>query len=507
MFRCNQCRQAIDPATGDCACSPTTQLGDLARRTGTSSADAPAPLPDRRDFFISFYARHHADKAQRIYEIIRELGRTAYLFDNEGGSGHVHQQLNHALRHADRLICLASPGYFNSPVCRAELQYFFDVPGPDRIVFFEAKPCDIEPLYTGLYRNPLLIEPSDPAFATTVRRVLTRSLAAPAPKVPTVQPVHHPPPGKWTEAQFRAYEARTGHQRTHLEFRKPEEHPDDPHPIAPEPDQPEPLVAKGPARSALAAAASLLVLAASPFLHYGWAGPAGVWDARESAAYNTLKRDISLPRHWTFANVNLREYITATDPEALTRWSLPTGAQSLFERRDQALHPIDTAILKATAQNDIATGIAQFRTVFSGQTITLLADVRDQGQSYRGFRLSSNRNGSFRIAQVSKRRGDLKETLQAVERPFFTSPADTMHDLGISKERGLLSLYRNRQVLANWQVPEQISGAFGLAVDQASDILLFRWSVAATRQESPLLMGLYLHPPHQWTPNALSTSN
>ena len=65
--------------------------------------------------------------------------------------------------------------------------------------------------------------------------------------------------------------------------------------------------------------------------------------------------------------------------------------------------------------------------------------------------------------------------------------AASLHDIGVSKKDGLLTLWHNRAVFATWPPRESRvlgwkGGAFGLAANGTSRVKLFRWSLRANLQ-------------------------
>ena len=73
--------------------------------------------------------------------------------------------------------------------------------------------------------------------------------------------------------------------------------------------------------------------------------------------------------------------------------------------------------------------------------------------------------------------------------------ASSLHDIGVSKKDGLLTLWHNRAVLATWppretRFPTWKDGAFGLSANNTSNVQLFRWSLSANRPGLPALAQL-----------------
>ena len=147
----------------------------------------------------------------------------------------------------------------------------------------------------------------------------------------------------------------------------------------------------------------------------------------------------------------------------------------------------------SSGSGNIEEGIAQFRAVFTGGTLKLLADAQADGEAYRGFRIENDGVGEIVAFYFEKRAGGGEAFTRLARKQIGT--AASLHDIGLSKKDGLLTLWHNRAVLATWPPQESRvltwkGGAFGLAANGSSRVKLFRWSLRANRQEGRSSAGL-----------------
>ena len=493
MARCPKCGQICDPDTGDCLCRHI-DLGRMAKPQEAPVKASPlfssTPLPTRqgekRDYFISFYSPH-VEHARRVYEILREMNRSAWVFDVPDGSGNYLSDVNEALKQSRRIVCITSPGFFHSQCCLDELNWFWSKPNrdPDRLVtFLEVKACDAEPLYTGVRVNRLTMEPSEPAYRETVRRAVQhaeRTLADDTPLTPV--PVRTAP---------RPVQAK---KREFVVYGPPEVLPDEP--------RKEPAVNgsvpwwKTPAFRTVAAAAAVLF---AVYGHYWLFGPSGPTDYREVAAHWVSGRDIALPAQWVLASTKLREYVAAAEVDPRDYWDAANGEDPLpFERDKEFLRPVGSAVLKST--ESVEDGIAQYRMVVERQPIRLLADVQRGGDAYHGFLLRRDGPGRFKVWGINKVPKQAEQEVALSDAVVFKN-GQTLHDLGIIRREGQLTLTHDGKTAANWDVGLGPLGTFGLKGEtEGKAAALYRWSVAAKSFRLPTVLAALLRmpgPPRRW---------
>ena len=437
------------------AVGTTASILDLTQALLGQADGVEEPEPERRDFFISYHAES-LDHAVRVDELVRRMGKSTYFFRHGGGSGNFLKAFQDALERSDRVICILSRGYFESQYCRDELDAFWMLPDRDeerRIVFWEVEPSRIPKSY-GQMPTYRLTNLKAEAYATKLQQAI--------------------------ESTGRQY-AEYGYAHA---------------------EKDEPWIASlasmahipRPHWSPALAMAALCLMAVGYYLTYFQFGPRGVWDMREAATYAAVGRDISLPWSWTIATADLREYVGAEDPEAVDYWRRPNGRTSEFQRPGQFLQPVGLSMLKSTLPESSGTGsieegIAQFRAVFTGGTLKLLADAQADGEAYRGFRMENDGVGGMVAFYFEKRAGGGEAFTQLARKQIGT--AASLHDIGLSKKDGLLTLWHNRAVMATWPPRESRvlawkGGAFGLAANGSSRVKLFHWSLRANRQEGAL---------------------
>lgn len=442
------CRKCANESLG------TPGLPDLYDQQDSPMRPAPAG-DESRDFFISYYFAQQS-QAIRINSILRSMGKSTWFFEGGGGTGSYRQPIREALERSRRVICILSPGYFHSTHCVEELDKFWETNDRDaerRVIFLEVEPCRIPTFYEGT-RPERLLALDDETFQGKVEEVIES-----------------------TERSFVNYDVHSpyqeedeGHAVVSHRFRFKQQ------------------------RAWLAAAAALLL--GVYYLTYFRYGPQDVWDVREAATYATLGKDISLPWIWTFAPANLREYVSGSETEAVDYWRQPGGLPSQFQSMGAFLRPVGISLLRSTLPESgpIEGGIAQFRAVFPGQSISLMADARRDGRAYRGFRLDNDRQGVLTATFFEREPGGTETTLMSYP-PKRVGTAMTLHDIGVSKKDGFYTLWHNRAVLATWPPqgaePRRMlagwqSGAFGLAANGSRMVRIFRWSLAANRAPGEL---------------------
>ncbi len=455
MNMCEKCGQRYQPTLsvldrGLCHKCSSEGLGTLGLRDpGTQLEDAEPVThnpPEWGDFFISYYSAQEA-QAARIDEIVRGMGKSTWFFSGGGGSGKFLREIQDALTRSHRMICVLSPGYFHSAHCSDELKamwHAFERDEDGRIIFLEVGPCQVPQMYQSIRRTSLR-ETTPEEFEGKVQEAIERT------------------------------------ERQYVDYSKPIDQLDEPRAklVPPSSHQIPPRL--------LMAAVAMLVMGLY-FLTYFRFGPQGVWDLREAATYATLGRDISLPWDWAMAPANWKEYVFAGESEALDHWRRPGGLPSQFESAGQFLRPVGVSFLRSTLPEAgrIERGIAQYRAVFAGQSIRLVADARPDGKAYRGFRLDNDFRGSLQATYFEKTPSGVETTLKTYPRKPV-SASTTLHDIGVSKQDGFYTLYHNREVLGTWPPKDTTvargwkGGAFGLAVDGSSAVRLFRWSLSLTR--------------------------
>ena len=397
---------------------------------------------DRRDFFISFCSPHRKE-AERIYKALLAHGKRAYFFGETGGSEDITPEVQAAIDHSDRIICVVSPGYFESARCRSEVNSFENHSRKsDRIVLFQVADCRIPRTYKPVRLNDLVaVDPQD--YDNRVGVVINN-----------------------LDKQYTEYgvEDRSPDERLHVWNRHANS-------AAPRPVY----------RRYLGWAASIVALYDASYFPLG---PSGEWDPREALTYATTSIDISLPWNWIQRSANLSEYIAEVTPEGATHWEPLEGASMPWIATDRGISVDGASLLKSTAFVDgiVEDGIAQFRTVHRRGPIKLLADVRGHGAAYRGFRIDHDSTGGLVPSFFEKQPGGRESILKRYA-AVRVAPSVSMHDLGISKDGEVYSLYRNRQVVATWK-PEggrELSwqgGAFGLGAEGGATRLV-RWSMTA----------------------------
>jgi hypothetical protein len=437
------CRECIQAELG------TPEILDLEDDQETPMPASRETAPPSRDFFISYDSaqKHHA---ARINRIVKAMGKSTWFFEKMDGTGNFRNEIADALDRSERLICVLSRGYFNSPYCKSELGAIAALPDADeerRIVGLEVEVCRVPRLYSNL-RITSLMNVTEDDYATRVQDAIRST------------------------------------ERRYLDHTVATDGPDEEWPAENQETVPRSRAGWVPAMAFATFALMVLV----PYVTYFSFGPFGVKDPVETATFKAIGRDISLPLTWALAPSNLRLLTSADDPGALLDWRQADGEPSLFESGGQFIWPRGLAILKPT-QPDHGTlreGIAQIRAVFAGEPIRLLADV--QADAYHGFRVDQDRRGGLLVSFVEKLPGGEERKLLDYSR-MELGAATTLHDIGISKKDGLLTLWRGRSVAATWpQGPAKArdwkSGAFGMAVNRTKAVQLFRWSVSATVDDS-----------------------
>ncbi len=455
------CRACASPQLGASEESPENGfVQDLTKLLLQQNESAHPPNATgqraRGDFFISYHSQS-LEHAVRVDQLAHDMGKSTFFFRNAGGSGKFLKEFQDALERSDRIICILSRGYFESQYCRDELDAFWMLCDRDeerRIVFLEVEPSRIPRAY---------------------RKVRIHGLMNRKPEA--------------YEAEVR--EAIESIGRKYAEYGQSHDERDEPWAAS--------LASlvhlPRPGWSPAFAMAALCLMAIGYYLAYFQFGPRNVWDMREAATYAAVGRDISLPWSWTLATADLREYVSAGEQGAVDYWRRPNGRLSEFKSPGQFLQPIGLSMLKSTLPEtgNIEEGIAQYRAVFAGGSIKLLADVQPDGDSYRGFRIENDANGALIASYFEKRPGGMEATLTRLA-PVRLGTAYTLHDIGLSQKDGLLTLWHNRSVLATWppresRMPSWKRGAFGLAASGSSRVQLYRWSLSANRQEAPAVLG------------------
>ena len=469
------CRKCANPGLGTAG---LLELSDgLLKAAAVAEAERPA-----RDYFISYYGAQE-EQAARIDQVVRAMGRSTWFFDQRSSEAESYlEELPRTLEQSTRMVCVLSPGYFHSPRCLDELKAMWSTFHRDeerRILFLEVGPCQVPRLYQALRRTNLM-DTTDEEYEGKIQEAIESA-----------------------ERQFTDYGEVL------------EEHDEPWAQLLPPPKRR--LSGRGMFLAAVA-----MVLMSISYLTYFRYGPLGVWDLREAATYATLGRDISLPWNWAIASTNLHEYVSAAEAEAVDHWRRPGGLPSEFESAGQFLRPVGISLLRSTLPEagEIEGGIAQYRAVFAGQSISLVADARKDGRAYRGFRLENDRQGNLTAAFFEKQAGGGETTLKTYPRKQLGA-GPTLHDIGLSKKDGFYTLWHNRAVLATWSPQDQSrtragwkgnqrGGAFGLAVNGSSLVRLFRWSLSATlsggdavavaqvRPQRPQLVSYFAMPGNRW---------
>lgn len=426
----------------------------LLRQYELEEKEAPR---EKRDFFISYHGSR-LEHALRLDEILRSMGKSTYIFGQAEASGTTRKDAQAAIDQSERIVCLVSRGYFESQYCRDELDAFWVRPDRQeerRVLFLELDSVRIPRAYRSTLGCRLGGLTTD-AYETKVRAAIES-----ADRKFADYGVHEQRDEPWAE-YLGSY-------------------------IPPLPAKFKPM-----------AAAAAILLAVGYYLTYFQSGPHGVWDPREAATYAAIGRDISLPWNWTVAAADLREYVFAERPDATEYWRRANGRATEFTKPGQYLQPVGLSMLKNTLAIDpqggtVEEGIAQYRAVFVGGSIKVLADAQADGEAYHGFRVDNDVKGALVASYFEKLPGRSEATLTRLATKQMGAGA-TLHDIGISKKDGLLTLWHNRSVMATWPTlegrgPSWRGGAFGLAANGAQRSKLFRWSVAANREGGPTLLG------------------
>ncbi len=418
------------------------------------SEQAPLGESGKRDFFISYHGSR-LEHAVRLNEMLRSMGKSTYFFSHGGWSGSSLKEAQAAIDQSDRIVCLISRGYFESQYCRDELDAFWMRPDRQderRVLFLELDSTRLPRAYRNAYACRLANLTTD-AYESKVRAAIES-----------------------TDRKFADYGVHEIRDEPWSEYLGS-------------------YIPPLPARFKPMAAAAAILLAVGYYVTYFQSGPRGVWDPREAVTYAAVGRDISLPWNWAVAAADMREYVFAERFDATEYWRRANGRASEFTKPGQYLQPVGLSLLKNTMMDSgtVEEGIAQYRAVFVGGSIKVLADAQSDGESYHGFRVDNDAGGALVASYFEKLPGRGEATLTRLATKQMGAAA-TLHDIGVSKKDGLLTLWHNRSVMATWPTlegrgPAWKGGAFGLAASGSQRSKLFRWSVSANREGGPTLMG------------------
>lgn len=188
-----------------------------------------------------------------------------------------------------------------------------------------------------------------------------------------------------------------------------------------------------------------------------------------------MSTDLELPWRWMLYGGNVREHsIVERDSHALAAWEGMRGAAATLGHAKQWLELRDTALLRPSQW--ARDGIAQYSLAFDKGGVYLLTRAADGGDVRYETRLEFAGPGQIKVL-VSRCKGRQSTPIRHGRIAPVEVATRTRHDVAISMQGDLHTLWLNGRAITTFQDPHLAAGAVGLRVDRSDQVRLFRWSL------------------------------